>query len=227
MKQQTAKTTNVNSKRNYSKFGEHLHYLTPENLQVFWEAVDDSRDKLILKLMFELGCRVGEFTQTQLKHINFQDCSIFFPAENTKTNERRTSFIPKDLMNDLKDYLKRQGLVTKREENTKKPSAYLFPGRDGKAPITTRALQKMFQKYVEKSGLDEVYAQDSEGRQLHKYTIHSLRHSHVRYYTTYRKLDLASVQQQVGHKSLQTTQIYTRLTDEDVRKSYEKVRSAE
>jgi integrase len=127
-------------------------------------------------------------------------------------------------MNDLKDYLKRQGLVTKREEKTKKPGAYLFPGRDGKAPITTRALQKMFQKYIEKAGLGEVYAQDSKGRQLHKYTIHSLRHSHVRYYTTHRRLDLASVQQQVGHKSLQTTQIYTRLTDEDVRKSYERVR---
>ncbi len=179
MKQKTAKRTNVNSKQNYSKFGEHLHYLTPEKLQVFWEAVDDSRDKLILKLIFELGCRVGEFVQIQLKHINFQDCSIFLPAENTKTNERRTSFIPKNLMNDLKDYLKRQGLVTKREENARKPGAYLFPGRNGKAPITTRALQKMFQKYIGKAGLDEVYAQDSSGRQLHKYTIHSLRHSHM------------------------------------------------
>lgn len=215
----------MNSKQNYSKFGEHLHYLTPEKLQVFWEAIDNSRDKLILKLIFELGCRVGEFTQVQLKHINFQDCSISFPAENTKTNERRTSFIPRELMNDLKDYLKREGLVTKRDENKKKPGAYLFPGRDGKTPITTRALQKIFRKYIEKSGLDEVYAQDSRGRNLHKYTIHSLRHSHVRYYTTYRKLDLASVQQQVGHKSLQTTQIYTRLTDEDAGKSYEKVRS--
>ena len=43
----------------------------------------------------------------------------------------------------------------------------------------------------------------------------------------YKKLDLASVQQQVGHRSLQTTQIYTRLTDEDVRKSYERVRYEE
>jgi hypothetical protein len=34
-------------------------------------------------------------------------------------------------MNDLKDYLKRQGLVTKREENTRKPGAYLFPGVNG------------------------------------------------------------------------------------------------
>ena len=95
MKQKTAKRTNVNSKQNYSKFGEHLHYLTLEKLQVLWESVDDSRDKLILKLIFELGCRVGEFTKIQLKHINFQDCSIFFPAENTKTRERRTSFIPR------------------------------------------------------------------------------------------------------------------------------------
>ena len=101
-----------------------------------------------IELIFELGCRVGEFTQVQLKHIDFQDCSIFFPAENTKTRERRTSFIPRDLMNDLKDYLKRQGLVTKRAENAKMPGAYLFPGRDGKTPITTRALQKMFQKYI-------------------------------------------------------------------------------
>ena len=224
MSRKSRTVSNVNSKGKYSRFGQHLHYLTPEKLQRLWEAVDDSRDKLILKLIFELGCRVGEFARIQLKHLNFEDCAIFFPAENTKTDERRTSFIPKDLMNDLKDYLKRQGLVTKREERIKKPDAYLFPGRNGRGYITTRALQKMFQKYIEKAGLDEVYAEDSKGRQLHKYTIHSLRHSHVRYYTTYKKLDLASVQQQVGHKSLQTTQIYTRLTDEDVRKSYERAR---
>jgi len=72
MKQKTTKTSNVNSKQNYSKFGDHLHYLTPEKLQVLWEFVDDSRNKLILKLIFELGCRVGEFTQVQFKHINFQ-----------------------------------------------------------------------------------------------------------------------------------------------------------
>ena len=65
MKQKITKRTNVNSKQNYSKFGQHLHYLTPEKLQIFWEAVDDSRNKLILKLIFELGCRVGEFTKIQ------------------------------------------------------------------------------------------------------------------------------------------------------------------
>ena len=60
MRQKTTERTNVNSKQNYSKFGEHLHYLTPEKLHVFWEAVDDSRDKLILKLIFELGSVVAD-----------------------------------------------------------------------------------------------------------------------------------------------------------------------
>jgi len=35
---------------------------------------------------------------------------------------------------------------------------------------------------------------------------------------------LAAVQKQVGHRSLQTTEIYLRLADEDVRKAYESVR---
>lgn len=52
--------------------------------------------------------------------------------------------------------------------------------------------------------------------------IHSLRHSHVRHYV--QKVPLAAVQKQVGHKSLQTTEIYLRLADEDVRKAYESVR---
>ncbi|MBM3212960.1 hypothetical protein FJZ33_12115 [Candidatus Poribacteria bacterium] len=39
-----------------------------------------------------------------------------------------------------------------------------------------------------------------------------------------QKVPLAAVQKQVGHKSLQTTEIYLRLADEDVSKAYESVR---
>ena len=104
MARKSAQATNVNSKGKYPRFGQDLHYLTPQKLQRLWEAFDDSKDKLILKLIFELGCRVGEFPKIQLKHTNFEDCSVFFPAENTRTNER-----------------------------SKKPNAYLFPGRNGRA----------------------------------------------------------------------------------------------
>jgi integrase len=52
-------------------------------------AQDDLKDKLILKLIFEMDCRVGEFCKIRLKHINFDDCSVLFPAENAKTKDGR------------------------------------------------------------------------------------------------------------------------------------------
>lgn len=128
-------------------------------------------------------------------------------------------------MNELKDYLKRKDLMTKRSSEIKKPAAYVWAsGRNSKGHLITRQIQKIFTKYIKKAGLDEVYAYDSQGRALHKYTVHSLRHSHIRYYIHYKKLDVVSVQQQVGHQSLETTLLYTRLRDDDVKRAYDEVR---
>jgi len=90
------KISNVNllSKQKASKFGENLHYLTDENIQRLWDIIDNYEHKLMLRLIYELGCRVGEFVQIRLSHINFRENSIFLPTENTKTKKRRTSYVP-------------------------------------------------------------------------------------------------------------------------------------
>jgi len=217
---------NVNvfeKKRKASKFGENLHYFTEENLQRLWDVIDNYEHKLMLRLIYESGCRVGEFVQIRLCHINFRENAIFFPAENTKTKDRRSSYVSQGLINELKDYLKRNGMMTKREEQIKDPNAFLLPStQNPTGHETSRRWQHIFKQYVEKADLQEVYGHDSKGRPLYKYTIHSLRHSHVRHYV--QKTQLAAVQKQVGHKSLQTTEIYLRLTDEDVKKAYDKAR---
>ena len=64
------KNSNVNllakrSQKN-SKFGENLHYLTDENIQRLWDVIDNYEHKLMLRLVYELGCRVGEFVQIRL-----------------------------------------------------------------------------------------------------------------------------------------------------------------
>ena len=221
-----AQKTNVNvsdKRQKASKSGENLHYLTEDNLQRLFDVIDNYKHKLMLLPIYELGCRIGEFVQIQMKHINFREASIFFPAENTKTKERRTSYLPLGLMNELKDYLKRNGMMTKREEEIKDPDAFLLPSnQNATGHMTARRWQHIFKQYVVLAGLQEVYGSDSKGKPLYKYTIHSLRHSHVRHYV--QKIPLAAVQKQVGHKSLQTTEIYLRLADEDVRKAYDKVR---
>ena len=101
--------------------------------------------------------------------------------------------------------------------------AYLLPSTQNRTGhLTTRRLQHIFKKYVQKAGIQEVYGYSSSGKPLYRYTIHSLRHSHIRHYV--KKVPLAAVQRQAGHKSLQTTEIYLRLTDEDVKRAYEEAR---
>jgi integrase len=211
------------STSNHYRFGENLHYLTEENLQSLWDVIDDYTHKLWLRLIYELGCRVGEFVQIRLRHINFRENAVFFPAENTKIGQRRTCYLPQGLMNELKSYLKDNDMMTKREERIRDPDAYLLPSTQNRTGhLTTRRLQHIFKKYVEEAGLQEIYGHSSSGKPLYKYTIHSLRHSHIRHYV--KRVPLAAVQRQAGHKSLQTTEIYLRLTDEDVKRAYEEAR---
>ena len=80
----------------------------------------------MMRLLYESGCRIGEFVRIRLKHLDFANHGVFFPAENTKTKQARTSYISEGLMNELKDYLKRQGRISKREEILICPDEFLF-----------------------------------------------------------------------------------------------------
>jgi len=39
----------------------------------------------MFQVIYEVGCRVGEFVKIQVKHLNFSRSTVYFPAENTKT----------------------------------------------------------------------------------------------------------------------------------------------
>jgi hypothetical protein len=59
------------------------------------------------------------------------------------------------------------------------------------------------------------------------FTVHSLRHSHVTHYVIDRKLPLAIVQKQVGHRSLKTTSIYLSPSAESMGQAYSQARHKE
>ena len=93
----------------YERFGETIRYLTIEEWQQFLDVIEHYRHKLIMRMVYELGCRVGEFVRIQLKHMAFGRNTVYFPAENTKTKQRRVSHLPPGLMNELKSLLRREG----------------------------------------------------------------------------------------------------------------------
>ena len=220
-----AKTTNVKSSRKYDRFGETIRYLTYSELQQLFDCVDSYRDKLMLQIIYELGCRVGEFVRIQIKHLNFSRSTILIPEENTKTRHRRFSYLPAGLMNEVRSILKTQGRMSKRDEVIKDEEAYLFhpPGRP-KSHYSENRIRQIFLKYARKVGLDREYGRDVRGRKLHQFTVHSLRHGHIMHYVHIHKLPLPVVQKQVGHRSLRSTSVYLNPSDELVAQAYSEAR---
>ena len=119
--------------------------------------------------------------------------------------------------------LKQKGIITKRDGNLRKPDAHLFhSGRRWNQRYTENRIRQIFHYYIERAGLQRIYGEDSNGRKLKMFTVHSLRHSHIMHYTVDRKVPLPIVQKQVGHRSLKTTSVYLRPSTEKMAQAYEK-----
>jgi integrase len=129
-------------------------------------------------------------------------------------------------MNEIRSMLKQKGVLSKRRDRVRKAEAYLFhPGKRWNKPYTENRIRQIFQHYVTKAGLQQVYGKDSLGRNLKMFTAHSLRHSHIFHYVVDRKVPLPIVQKQVGHRSLKTTSVYLSPSTEKVAEAYNAARS--
>jgi len=212
----------------YERFGEIIRYLTQDELTQLFDSIDNYTHKLMFEVIYELGCRVGEFVRIQVKHVNFARSTVFFPAENTKTKHARISYLPKGLTNEIKSMLKQKGLMNKRGDRVRTPEAYLFHhGKRWNGHYTENRIRQIFQHYVNKAGLQQVYGKDSLGRNLKMFTVHSLRHSHLMNYIVDKKIPLPIVQKQVGHRSLKTTSVYLQPSTERMVEAYNAVRNKE
>ncbi|MCX5645364.1 MAG: site-specific integrase [Phycisphaerae bacterium] len=165
--------------KRYDRFGEVIRYLTADELQQFFSSIDNYTRKLMFEMIYELGCRVGEFVKIQVRHVSFSHSTVFFPAENTKTKTARTSSLPQGLTNEIKSTLKQKRIIARRQDRVLKPDAYLFhPGRRWNIPYSENRIRQIFQHYINRAGLQQVYGKDTCGRNLKMFTTHSLRHLH-------------------------------------------------
>jgi len=222
--QKAGRSSNVKSSRKYERFGETIRYMTWEEWQRFLSSIDNYKHKLMMQVIYELGCRVGEFVRIRLQDVDFSRGRVFFPRENTKTRRRRVSHLPPGLLNELKSWLKSSGRMGRRRGNIRVPGQYLFsPVRNFAWAYTENRIRQIFQRYAKKAGLERSYGQDRKGRRLHELTVHSLRHTHIMHYVHIHKLPIAVVQKQVGHTNLKTTSVYLNPSEEAVGEAYRKV----
>lgn len=118
------------------KFKNTIKYLKKEEWDTLRSSIDDYRDKLIISILYSTGMRVGEFTRLKIEDIDFEERFISIAAENTKTKTGRTIWIPQEVLNEIKAYLKL----------TRKKKGRLFN-------LTRRRVQQLLKKYSKIAGV--------------------------------------------------------------------------
>ena len=182
-----------------------LKFLEKEQVDRLVTVVDTSaeegiRDRAILELLFSTGLRVSELCKLNHSQINFERREFGVIG---KGGRARVVFISDRAAQWVQMYLGER-------KDSYKPLFIRYSGpvndenNGEKMRLTPRSVERMVKKYVKKARLPV----DA--------TVHTMRHSFATDLLT-NGADLRSVQEMLGHKNIATTQIYTHITNKQLR----------
>lgn len=157
------------------------------------------RDRLIVELLYSTGIRVSELINIKLNDINFYNNEIKILGKGSK--ERIVIF-----NNTCREALY-NFINNGRKALYKNDTGYLFIGRNN-GHISSKYVRDIINKIKVKAGV--------EG----KISPHVFRHTFATDMLN-NGADLVSVKDLLGHESLNTTSIYTHVTNEQIKKVYE------
>ena len=155
------------------------------------------RDQAILELFYSTGLRLSELLGINICNIDEEKQSV---KVSGKGDKERIVMIGKVALNSINSYLSKQGKSIK--SNFDGP---LFVNNKGER-LSKRTLQRRIKRY-----LDETTKNGS---------VHTLRHTFATHLME-RGADILTVKELLGHASLSTTQIYTQLNPEIIKKVYQ------
>lgn len=180
------------------------NFLYPEEMARLLKAPKSDplgrRDLAILEILYSSGIRVTELASLSLNELDLAEGEIRVFGKGSK---ERIVLFGSHAVSAVKDYLK----TARPELLADKKSAAVFIGRRG-TRLTTRQIERLIKYYAKKAGI------------VKKVTPHTLRHSFATHLLD-GGADLRMVQELLGHVSLSTTQVYTHVTKERLKKVYE------
>lgn len=187
-----------------AKIGERsLDLITPEELIQLINAPDTSdlkglRDRAILELLFSTGLRVSELCSLP-RDISLKTDEFSIRGKGEKI---RVVFISDDAKTAIKNYLdKRKDMDDALFVSI---SPYNLQPKTYNLRLTPRSMERIVKYYAIKAGISK------------KVTPHTIRHSFATDLLS-NGADLRSVQALLGHSNITTTQIYTHVTDKQLR----------
>ena len=153
------------------------------------------RDHAIIILLYASGLRVSELVNLKLQDVNLRQRTMRILGKGRKERIVPFSNLALEAIN---DYLQNCRNLILEKNGIDKPSNALFLNNKGEQ-ITTRGVQYVLKKIEEKTGIN---------LDLHP---HKMRHTFATHLLE-KGADLRTIQEILGHTSLDTTQVYTHVT---------------
>jgi len=166
--------------------------ISREEIKKLLGELYNQKSKLMAGLMYACGFRVSEVVNIKILDFNFAEKTGIL--RQSKGKKDRHFNIPEYLFDDLLDQARKQ--KQKNEE-------YLFTGKNG--PLSMRNLQKIISSAAKRAGIT---------KSVH---CHTLRHSFATHLLE-DGVDIRKIQELLGHADLSTTQIYTHISTEELKK---------
>lgn len=166
-----------------------------------------SRDRAILLLLLDTGMRASELASIDVRNCDLRPDSSRIKIIG-KGNKERIVILGARALKALRDYVR-----------SKEREPYPFDGRlfrsTGGRPLTYWGIREIFERLRERARIHGFRA--SAHTMRHTSAIEALRNG----------MDLASVQQLLGHEDISTTRLYLNLVEDDLRNAHRKASPAD
>ncbi len=178
--------------------------LSTDEVRVLLETPDvktprGARDAAMIELLYGAGLRVSELIHLNVRDVNMDACFVRVFGKGSK--ERIVPF-GQYARDKIDDYIQRARPLLLKGLT----SHYLFVARAGN-PMTRQGFWKLLKRYALKAGMAKTI------------TPHAFRHSFATHLLE-GGADLRAVQVMLGHADISTTQIYTHVTREHLKREH-------
>lgn len=167
----------------------------------FWKL----RDRAVLEALYSTGCRISELVSLDLADLDLKNRSALVMGKGSK---ERNVFLGAEALAALREYLSLRERHLRGGASSPDPDAQkaLFINHRGKR-ITDRGVRFVLASYLRAANFGK------------RVTPHTFRHSFATHLLD-RGADIRAVQELLGHSSLTTTQVYTHVGLERLKKVY-------
>ena len=186
-------------------------YLTPEEVDLLLDACPSDtplgrRDRALFELIYSCGLRVSEAVELTVDRVSLAEGLVRVLGKGSR---ERLVPVGARACGELAAYL---GEVRPALLRGRAAVDWLFLGRGGRK-LSRKTVWKTFKRIAARAGIE------TEGSGLPSAKVHTLRHSFATHMLQ-GGADLRSVQEMLGHADISTTQIYTHVSQDVLKRTH-------